>query len=451
MTICSDTISYAKNLAIDECEAILCTKKILTVRITDSEIAEIKENFEKSLGVRLIHDKKISSLESTILEPKKVVDEALKSTKNLTKREFWQSLPSNEKTPIVEKTNDPKVWEIDSTKASEIANQMIDAASHKLVNRISGSLNVVCDDFELENSNGLQRSERATYLSAVINADSESGSIPVSGIGQANSRMLEDFDATSVGREAMQMCVSSLNPRSCDAGTTSIVFEPIAIGELLTFVIGPNFNLKTFSEKRSCFSGKQGVKIAVDEFNLIDDPHLPNGLGTKSFDDEGIPTKKTSLVDKGIFVGTYSDSYNAFKENIEPSANACRPGSPLGRSSEPIPVAAPHNLTIKPGKVSRDEVIGDTKNGILISRLWYTYAVNPIKGDFSCTARSGIWMIRDGELKSPAKSVRIIHNLPVLLQNISQIANNSRTVLPWAAMPVTTSTIRCDGISVSPI
>ncbi|MEM4378445.1 MAG: TldD/PmbA family protein [Candidatus Nitrosotenuis sp.] len=451
MTVCSDIVSYARNLLIDECEAVLCTKKILTVRITDSEIAEIKENFEKSLGIRMIHDKKILSLESTLLEPKKIVDKALKSTKNLTKREFWKSLPFNKKTPIVEKTNDQKVWEIDSTKASEIANQMIDAASHKLVSRISGSLNVVCDYFELENSNGLQRSERATYLSAVINADSESGSSPVSGIGQANSRTLEDFDATSVGREAMQMCVSSLNPRSCDVGITSIVFEPIAIGEILTFVIGPNFNLKTFSEKRSCFSDKHGVKIAVDEFSLIDDPHLPNGLGTKSFDDEGTPTKKTSFIDNGIFVGTYSDSYNAFKENVESSANACRPGSPLGRASNPIPVAAPHNLTIKPGKVSHEEVISDTKNGILISRLWYTYAVNPIKGDFSCTARSGIWMIQNGELKSPAKPIRIIHNLPVLLQNISQIANNSRTVLPWAAMPVTASTIRCDKISVSPI
>ncbi|MEW6042705.1 MAG: TldD/PmbA family protein [Thermoproteota archaeon] len=451
MSICNDVVSYAKKLNIDECEAILCTKKILTVRITDSEITEIKENFVKSIGIRIIHGKKISSLESTLLDPKKIVDEALKSTRNLTRREFWKSLPLNPKMSTVEKTNDPRVWELDSAKVSEIANQMIDAASHKLVNRISGSLNVVCDDFELENSNGMQRVERATYLSAVINADSEAGSVPVSGIGQANSRMLGDFDAAGVGKEAMQMCISSINPQNCDAGKTNIIFEPIAIGELLTFVFGPNFNLKTFSDKRSCFAEKYGAKIAVEEFNLLDDPHTPNGLGTKSFDDEGLATKKTPFVEDGTFVGTYSDSYNAFKENVEPSANACRPGSPLGRSSEPVPIAAPHNLTIKSGKISRDEVIRDTKNGILISRLWYTYAVNPIKGDFSCTARSGIWTIQNGELKSPAKSVRIIHNLPVLLQNITHIANNTRTVLPWAAMPVTAPTLRCDGISINPI
>jgi PmbA protein len=451
LSVCNDVVSYAKNLDIDECEAILCTKKILTVRITDSEIAEIKENFEKSIGARMIHDKKISSFESTLLEPKKIVNEALKSTKNLTRREFWKSLPSNSKIPTLEKTNDPRVWEIDSTKVAEIANQMIDAASHRLVSRISGSLNVVCDDFDLENSNGLQLGERATYLSAVINVDSEAGTAPVSGIGQANSRTLADFDVTSVGREAMQMCINSVNPQTCDVGTTSIIFEPIAMGELLTFVFGPNFSLKTFSEKRSCFSEKYGAKIAADGFGLLDDPHMPNGLGTKGFDDEGSATKQTPFVEDGIFVGTYSDSYNAFKENVESSANACRSGLPLGRSSEPIPVAAPHNLTIKSSTMSHDEVIRDTKNGILVSRLWYTYAVNPIKGDFSCTARSGIRIIQNGELKSPAKPVRIIHNLPVFLQNISHIANNSRTVLPWAALPVTAPTLRCDGISVSPI
>lgn len=451
MSVCDDVVSYAKSLNIDECEAVLCSKKILTIRITDSEIAELKENFERTIGVRLIHDKRISSLESTILEPKKIIDDALRSAKNLTKREFWRSLPTDAATTSIAKLNDRKIWEIDSIKATEIAQEMINASSHKLVNRISGSLNVVCEDFELENSNGLKRHEKATYISAVINADSDSGSTPVSGIGQANSRTLDDFDASSVGNEAAQMCVNSINPQICEATKTSIIFEPIAVGEILTFVIAPNFGLKTFSEKRSCFSERYRKKIAVDEFNLLDDPHITNGLGSKGFDDEGTPTAKTVLVENGVFVGTYSDSYNAFKEGTRSTGNACRPGAPLGRSSEPIPIAAPHNLSVMAGNMSRDELIKDTKNGILVSRLWYTYAVNPIKGDFSCTARSGIWIIRDGAINAPSRSIRIIHNLPVFFQNISHIAKNTRTVLSWAAMPVTAPTIRCDGISVSPI
>ena len=74
-------------------------------------------------------------------------------------------------------------------------------------------------------------------------------------------------------------------------------------------------------------------------------------------------------------------------------------------------------------------MIKDTKKGLLIGRLWYTYAVNPIKGDFSCTARSGIRIIENGQIKSSGKSVRIIHNLSSMLDNISSIGNNQKNVI----------------------
>jgi len=451
LSICSDIVSHSEKARIDECEAVFCSKKIITIRITDSEITEIKENFEKTVGVRIIHKKRISSIESTILEPKKLIDDALRASKILTKREFWKSLPSYSKTTSLEKTNDVKIWEIDSSVALEIADEMLDAAIHYKISKISGSLNIVCEDFELENTSKMQRNEKSTYISGVINADSEEGNSPVSGIGQSSSRTLAGFDARRIGSEAAQMCISSINPTICEAESTSVIFEPLAVGELLTFVVGPNFGLKMYSENRSCFSEKLGEKIAVDEFSLVDDPHIPDCLGAKLFDDEGVPTRKNQLVQNGTFYSTHSDSYNAFKHGTESSGNACRPGSPLGRAATPIPVSALHNLTVKSGTSSRDDVIKDTKKGILVSRLWYTYAVNPIKGDFSCTARSGILIIENGEIKSPAKPVRIIHNLPIFLKNISAIADNSRTVLPWAAMPVSSPTIRCDGISTSPI
>lgn len=451
MSICSDAVSYAKKIGIDECESVFCSKRILTIRITDSEIAEIKENFDQKIGIRLVHKKRISSLQSTILEPTKIIDDALKSSKNLTQRDFWKSLPFDAKTHNVEKTNDSSLWNLDSSMAADIAQEMINSSSHQKITRISGSLNVVCEDYEIANTSQLQKHEKATYISGMINADSDIGSTPVSGIGQTNSRMLADFDAECVGSEAAEMCVNSLNPQSCESERTTVVFEPMAVGELLYFVFGPNFFLKTYSETRSCFSEKIGTRIAVNEFNLFDNPHAPNGLGSKAFDDEGVPTITTPFIQDGIFNQTYSDSYNAFKEGVLSSGNACRPGSPLGRSTEPIPIVTPHNMTIGAGNTNRDNLITDTKRGILVSRLWYTYPVNPIKGDFSCTARSGIWIIENGEIKKPARSVRIIHNLPVLLQNISAIADNLRTVLPWAAMPVTAPTIRCDGISINPI
>lgn len=450
MSVCNDVISYARKANVDECESILCSKKIITIRITDSEIAEIKENHEKSLGIRLIHKKRISCAQTTTLEPNKIVDDALRSAKNITERKFWKTLPSDSTCVALEKVNDPRLWKMTAVDISDIAHEMINSTQNQKITNISGSLNVVCEEFELANTNELQRRDIATYISGIINADSDIGSFPVSGIGQASSRMLSDFRPENIGRDASEMCARSINPQTADSGITNIVFEPLAVGELLAFVFASNFSLKTYSENRSCFSEKIGNSIAGECFDLIDDPHMPNGLGSKSFDDEGVSTKPTHYIRNGVFEKTYSDLYNAYKEGTKSSGNASRLGSPLGRSSDPVPVSAPHNLTIR-GNVKRDDIIKDTKNGLLVSRLWYTYPVNPIRGDFSCTARSGIWVISNGQIKAPAKSVRIIHNLPRLLQQISAVADNERAVLPWASMPVTAPTIRCDGVTISPI
>ena len=452
MSACEKALTHAKNLNIEECESIFSERKIITVRITDSEIAEIKQNQEKTLGVRVINKQRISSAQTSNLEEVTEIVELALAASNLPKpKEYWKSLPHEFKKSVsVNGLYDKKLAEISGRDASEISQRMIDSAAHKQISSITGSLNIVSEQIDIQNSNGLQCSDKATYVSGTINADSKDG-FPVSGIGQACGRTLDGFSAESVGEDAKEMCINSINPQNCDAGEYSIIFDPYSVGELLAFVFASNFNLKTYSEKRSCFSDKLGQKVAVDNFSLIDDPHAKEGIGSKIFDDEGVATKPRPLIENGIFKNTYSDLFQAFKEGKETSANASRPGSPMGRSSEPIPFPAPHNLRIKSNGISRDEIIKDTKKGLIVGRLWYTYAVNPIKGDFSCTARSGIQVIEDGEIKNPGKSVRIVHNLPVLLQNISAIADDEKNVLQWASLPSITPTIKADGIKVIPI
>ena len=247
------------------------------------------------------------------------------------------------------------------------------------------------------------------------------------------------------------MCINSINAQNCEPDTYSIIFEPYAFGEMLAFVFASNFNLRTYSEKRSCFTGKLGQKVAVSKFSLIDDPHIPDGVGSKPFDDEGTSTKVRYLIESGMFTNTYSDSFYAFKENQKTTGNASRMGTPMGRDAQPIPIPLPHNLRVREGNLDNEEIIIETNKGLLVGRLWYTYAVNPERGDFSCTARSGIRIIENGKITKAGRSVRIEHNLLTLLQNISDIANDSKNVLQWSALPCITPSIKVDGIRVDPI
>ncbi|MDH3191356.1 MAG: TldD/PmbA family protein [Nitrosopumilus sp.] len=440
---------FSKKFAIDECEIVFVKKKTITVRITDSEITEIKQNFDESYGIRLIHQKKISSFQSSDeFEIEKIIKKSLKTTTLLKPRNFWKSLPSTINYIPIDNTHDWKLEKISGTKATDIAQNMINSALDKQIDSISGSLNIVSEHFEISNSNGLDLTDKATYISGIINAESEKGHTSVSGIGQECSRTLDKFSAEKIGQDAKKMCVKSINPKKCENDTYSVIFEPYSVGELLSFVFASNFNFKTFSEKKSCFSNSFQDKVSVEDFNLIDDPHAPNGIGTKPFDDEGIKTNPNNLIEKGIFINTFSNLFDGFKENKKSTGNASRPGSPMGRSSESIPISSPHNLRIKSGDTSQEEIIKDTKHGLLVGRLWYTYAVNPIKGDFSCTARSGIRIIENGEIKNPGKPVRIIHSLPDLLLNISAIGNNQKNILQWASLPSITPSIKVENIKM---
>ncbi len=452
MSALDKALNHSKNIGINECEIVIVKKKITTVRITDSEIAEIKQNFSEDYGIRLIHDKKIASIQTTNQQDiEKAINNAFKTSSNLNARDFWGGLPHDTALKQLDGTFDERLEKISGTEVMDIVQNMINSADNEKVNTITGSLNIVSENFEIANTNGLHLNEKATYISGIINAESEYGTLPVSGIGHASGRTLSNFSAEQVGNDAKIMCIESINPQKIDSDNYSIIFEPYSVGELLAFVVAANFNFKTFSEKKSCFSNNFEEKIAIEQLSLIDDPHISEGIGTKSVDDEGTETKKRNLIEKGIFKNTFSNLFDSYKEGKQSSGNASRSGSPMGRSSEPIPMSAPHNLKISPGDISQEDMIKDTKHGLLVGRLWYTYAVNPIKGDFSCTARSGIRIIENGDIKGPGKSVRIIHNLSTMLKNISEIGNNPKNVIQWASLPSIVPSLKAENIMVNSI
>ena len=453
MSALDKAITHSKNKGIDEFEIIAIKKNITTVRITDSEIVEIKQNFDKNYGARLIHQKKITSLQTTNIENiTDIIDEGLETTIKLKPRKFWKGLPQKKENIRIEGTFDKKLKHISGSNATDIAQNMINSSENKKIDTITGSLNIVYEDFELNNSNGLNFNNESTYISGIINAESEHSITPVSGIGHACGRTLSNFSPEQIGIDAKNMCINSINPQKINSDEYTIIFDPYSVGELLAFVIAGNFNFKTFKEKKSCFSNNFKNKIATEEFNLTDNPHIPEGIGTKSIDDEGTKTEKIKLIENGIFKNIFSNLYDSYKEGEEKSSgNAIRMGSPMGRSADPIPISAPHNLVITAGSSSQEDMIRDTKHGLLVGRLWYTYAVNPIKGDFSCTARSGIQIIENGEVIGPGRSVRIVHNLTNLLNNISDIGKDQIRVMQWASLPSITPSIKVENISVSSI
>ena len=238
MSALDKAINHSKNIGIDECEIIVVKKKITTVRITDSEIAEIKQNFDEDYGIRLIHDKKIASIQITNQdEIENSINSAFETSHNLKSREFWKGLPHKVEAKQLEGIFDDKLEQISGTEVMDIAQNMINSANNDKINTITGSLNIVSEHFELANSNGLCFDDKGTYISGIINAESEHGMIPVSGIGHDSCRTLSNFSAEQIGEDAQIMCVESINPQKINSDKYSIIFEPYSVGELLAFPV----------------------------------------------------------------------------------------------------------------------------------------------------------------------------------------------------------------------
>ena len=272
MSYCDDILAKSRALHLDECEIASIQKNITTVRITDSEIAEIKQNQGESVAVRIIDKKRIISGRSSTNE-KNFLEKILETRQFAKPKNFWKTLPYPSKITPVNKTYDPRLENISGSSAVDIANEMINSSIHKDIIRVSGSLNIVSEKFHLMNTNGVDCSDESTFISATINTDSDTGGLPVSGIGASCARTLDGFSAHRVGADALEMCTSSIGPKKIEPDSYDIIFEPFAFGELLAFVFSANFNLKTYSEKRSCFSDKLGEYVSTENFTLIDDPH----------------------------------------------------------------------------------------------------------------------------------------------------------------------------------
>ncbi|MFY3740775.1 MAG: PmbA protein [Candidatus Nitrosomirales archaeon] len=454
--VCKRAVNIALKLGADEAESFLVDREIITIRMADAQIAESKGIREHGMALRIVHGKSIGAAGTSLIDDEHLAssaNDAISAAKLMESKSEWKGLPKPSKITLVDGCYDERLNKLSVEQYTDIALRMLNSAlQFKKVTSVSGSLHVIKETVYLSNSNDINLEDKGTYIIGNINADAKAvNDGTVSGVGFGAARMLGSFNPESIGSEAGDMATRSIDAKKCEEGTYSVIFEPYALGELLSFVFAYNFNGKSYQDKRSCLHGKLGKQVAVEQFTLQDDPRERDCLGSKPFDDEGVPTQTTNLIENGTFKNIIYDTFYASKDNVESTGNANRSGYPVGRSADPIPFPSMHNIVVKSGDYNKEEMIKDTKNGLLVGRLWYTYAVNPEKGDFSCTARSGIFTVKDGEIVGASNMIRIIDNLQRLLMSISAVGRDQKHILQWHATPSVTPSIRVDGIKAIPV
>ena len=285
----------------------------------------------------------------------------------------------------------------------------------------------------LATSHGFCRGYTTSGYSGSISVIAGAGSDMQRDYASHSVRHYADLDAPeALGRLASERALARINPAKLPSGTMPVVFHPRVgaslVGHLLSAVTGA-----AIARKTSFLLGREDEQIFAPEITISDDPHRSRGLRSKPFDGEGLPTAPRDLVREGRLTGWLMDSASARQLGLEPTGHATRG---IGGS----PSAGASNVHLAPGTVSRAQLIGDIKHGLLVTEL-IGQGVNPVTGDYSRGA-SG-FIIENGEITAPVAEITIASNLLDMFRALSA-ANDLEH-----RRAVNVPTLRVEGMTVA--
>jgi TldD protein len=215
---------------------------------------------------------------------------------------------------------------------------------------------------------------------------------------------------------AARQAITNLDAVDAPAGEMMVVLGPGWPGILLHEAIGHGLEGDFNRKRTSAFAGRIGERVASEFCTVVDDGTIPNRRGSLNIDDEGTPTSRTVLIEKGILRGYLQDRLNARLMKMEPTGNGRRESfahSPMPRMT---------NTFMLPGDSTPEEIIGSVRNGL--------YAVNFGGGQVDITngkfvfSASEAYLIEDGKVTRPVKGATLIGNGPDVLTRVTMVGND---------------------------
>jgi TldD protein len=215
---------------------------------------------------------------------------------------------------------------------------------------------------------------------------------------------------------AARQAITNLDAVDAPAGEMVVVLAPGWPGILLHEAIGHGLEGDFNRKGTSAFSGRIGQRVASEFCTVVDDGTIPNRRGSLNIDDEGTPTSRTVLIEKGILRGYLQDRLNARLMGMTPTGNGRRESfahSPMPRMT---------NTFMLPGDATAEEILGSVRNG-LYAVSFGGGQVDITNGKFVFSA-SEAYLIEDGKVTRPVKGATLIGNGPDVLTRVSMVGND---------------------------
>ncbi len=419
-SVVDSLLDRAKKAGASEAEVHLGAGRSALTRFANNEIHQNVESEVADVALRLVFGKRTARTSTTRLD-EKGLDELVQRTAEVAKLtpEDKELLPVLAPEP---KNNLPATLAAASvdepTKAStpeqraDAVHKVIDAAT-KAGLSAAGYLSVASGSLGdwgsgtwlYANSAGLSRSferTRAGFSLTVQGKDS-------SGWSEAMGPRVSDMNLDALTARAIQKCQASASPGEIEPGAYEVILEPAAVFDLMEFLYWGGFTGRAYEEGDTWSAGLLGKKIFGENVSIRDDYSDARNPGAP-WDEEGVPREKLLLVDKGVMTGLAWDRRSAKSSGTTATGHGWRAPNLEG--------GGPTHVIVDGGTVSLDEMIKQTKRGVLVTHLWYNRLVDMKQVIVTGMTRDGTFLVENGKIVRGVKNMRFNQGILDMLNKV---------------------------------
>jgi PmbA protein len=441
--VASEVVERAMRAGATAAEAVAREGNEFSTVVRLGQVETLKESGAKVLGVRVFHGQRAASTYTSDFSPTgldQLVSSAV-SLARITSEDPVSGLPQASELGKLDNDLDlyyQDVYSLSTEQRIEYARRAEKAATSadaRIQNSEGGSFDAADGRKVLANSLGFVGEYKRSYcsVSAVPVAKDESGAMQRD-FWYSVARSIKLLESPEeVGKVAAQRTLRRLGARKVKTSQVPVILDPLVARSLLDS-LAEAVNGDSIYRGASFLTGKLGEKVAGENVTIVDDGTMPGGFGTSPFDGEGVKSRRTVVIDKGVLKSYLLNTYTAKKLNLKTTGNASRglagtPGIGVG------------NFYLEAGERKPEQIIADVKEGLYVTEF-LGFGVNLVTGDFSRGA-SGMW-ISGGQLAFPVEEITVAGNLKDMLNSISEIGSDLEFRGSVAA-----PTLRIDGLTVA--
>ena len=290
---------------------------------------------------------------------------------------------------------------------AQVAANSIEPATAKDVTA-AGFLNDSAGFSAMMNSKGLFAYNQATDVNFTVTMRTNDGT--GSGWSSRDFNDVTKFDAAEASKVAIDKALQSKNAKAIEPGKYTVILEPAASVQLLGNMFRA-FNARTADEGRSFMSKegggtKLGEKIVDERVNFWSDPQHPE-VPAAPWSSDGQPRKKMEWLTGGVVKNLSYSRFWAKEKGVDP-------------------IPFPNNGIMDGGDASLEDLVKDTKRGVLVTRLWYIRTVDPQTLLYTGLTRDGTFYIENGKIKHPIKNFRFNESPIIMLNNLEELGQQVR-------------------------